>query len=125
MDIVARIIQLTEKKGVTRYEIAQATGISEATLARMWSGKTQKPQRDNVKLLAEYFEVNEDWLLTGEGNPERDEAQTNLNSIDMLREDLVDELKRRGRQIDDLIEQQSRLISIIETLSGSNQSRIG
>lgn len=125
MDTVARIIQLTEKKGVTRYEIAQATGISEATLARMWSGKTQKPQRDNVKLLAEYFEVNEDWLLTGEGNPERDEAQTNLNSIDMLREDLVDELKRRGRQIDDLIEQQSRLISIIETLSGSNQSRIG
>lgn len=94
-------------------------------MARMWSGKTQKPQRDNVKLLAEYFEVNEDWLLTGEGNPERDEAQTNLNSIDMLREDLVDELKRRGRQIDDLIEQQSRLISIIETLSGSNQSRIG
>ena len=67
MGLIDRIKQLSEKKGVTRYDIARATGISEASLSRIWNEQTSKPQQKTVKILAEYFNVNLNWLLTGEG----------------------------------------------------------
>lgn len=76
-------------------------------------------------------EINHIWLLTGEGEMIKDAEKSSLNSNsqndnDMLQQGLLDAIKRRDRQMDELLEQQKRLISIIETLSGaSNQSRVG
>lgn len=67
MEIFERIGQLIRDKGVTPYKISVDTGINQAILSRIINGTTKKPQYSTLKLLAEYFNVSIDWLLTGEG----------------------------------------------------------
>lgn len=67
MEILERILELIESKGVTPYEISAKTGISEAVLSRLLNGKTKKPNQNNIKILAKYFNISEDWLRTGVG----------------------------------------------------------
>lgn len=84
--------------------------------------------------------INESWLSTGEGEmlkalPDTNyitptNKQTNDMTIDRLLNALErrdEELAHRGRQMDELIDQQSRLISVIETMSGTpfKQSQVG
>ena len=67
MEIFERILELVETKGITPYEISSKTGISEAVLSRLLNGKTKKPNQNNIKTLAKYFNISEDWLRTGVG----------------------------------------------------------
>lgn len=67
MKISDRIRQLIDNKGVTAYVVSAKTGISQATLSRLLSDNTKKPNISNIEILAKYFEVNAKWLLTGEG----------------------------------------------------------
>jgi transcriptional regulator with XRE-family HTH domain len=53
---------LIKNKGVTAYEVSCGTGISESTLSRILN-KNTKPNIQNRKILAEYFNVNEDVFL--------------------------------------------------------------
>jgi len=64
-----RLTQLLKNKGVTRYVVSEYTGISESTLSRIIN-KNSKPNIENCKLLANYFNVSEEWLLTGSGEKE-------------------------------------------------------
>lgn len=61
-----RLKYLLEKEGVTAYRIWKDTAITKGTIANYLEGKTT-PNKSNVSLLASYFNVNEAWLLNGEG----------------------------------------------------------
>lgn len=61
-----RLKFLLEKEGVTAYRIWKDTAITKGTIANYIEGKTS-PNRSNVSILASYFNVNENWLLNGEG----------------------------------------------------------
>lgn len=87
-----RLRKLIDSKGVTAYVVASETGVSEATMSRLLNNSTSKPNIKNVKLLAKYFAVNSDWLLTGEG--------------EMIRNDTVQD----GDQWRALVESQQRTI---------------
>ena len=69
-----RLNELIEKKGVSRYQISKATGVTEATLSNYTKGKGN-PNTSIVKQLADYFEVSSDWLLRGNGEDEHPPAQ--------------------------------------------------
>ena len=67
MEISDRLKQLIELKHVTRYEISKATNISEGALSRLVNNKRAKPNIENMKKLANYFNTTIDWLKTGTG----------------------------------------------------------
>lgn len=78
-----RVKKLIENKGVTAYEVAAKTGISESTLSRIIS-KDSKPNLRNSEILAEYFEVSKQYLLTGVGDMEvikKENPQQNDESL--------------------------------------------
>lgn len=58
---------LIDNKRVTPYYLSKATGVSQATISRLKSDVTAKPNISTNKKIADYFNVNEEWLLTGEG----------------------------------------------------------
>jgi transcriptional regulator with XRE-family HTH domain len=69
MNIFDRIKQLAETRGVSMYAVSRDTGISQATLSRLKNQKTLNISPSSLEMLANYFSVNREWLLTGEGDP--------------------------------------------------------
>ncbi|WP_281645531.1 helix-turn-helix transcriptional regulator [Parendozoicomonas sp. Alg238-R29] len=63
---------------VTQRMLADAVGISQPSVYQMESGEIE-PRSKNIKKIAEYLKVEEDWLLTGKGNIEGEE---NLYIVD-------------------------------------------
>lgn len=62
-----RLVYLLKNKGITSYQLSAETGVSEGTLSRILSGKTQKLRESTLKKLADYFKINEEWLRIGSG----------------------------------------------------------
>lgn len=63
--ISQRLSYLIKEKGITQYQLSSAIGITEGTLSKILSGKTKKLRENTLKLLANYFNVSEDWLRMG------------------------------------------------------------
>lgn len=63
------LVKLIEERGVTAYQIAKATGLSNAALSRYKSGK-QDPAIDKLIAIADFFDVSTDYLLGRTSNPE-------------------------------------------------------
>ena len=62
---------LCEKNGVTPYKVGKETKIATSTLSDWKNGKST-PKQDKLKLIAEFFNVSVDFLMTGE-EPEKPE----------------------------------------------------
>ncbi len=101
-------------------------------------GKSRKEGRDlSDKVIEEilnyYTDINRIWLLTGEGNMLKEQSvstnfeNTNQQSENMTIQELLEAIKRRDQQMDEMLSQQGRLISIIENMSGTTikQSHVG
>lgn len=102
MEIGEILKKLLEEKGVTPYEVSADTGISQSTFSRMLN-KNTKPNQKNKRLLAEYFNVNPEFLVTGK---KRSVVQTKTVELDdglLERNDeiaaLVLYLKNNDRQL--------------------------
>ena len=67
MNIFSRIQELAEIKGISLYLLSQVTGISQSIFSRLKTESTGKLNRKNLGIVAEYFCVNPEWLLTGKG----------------------------------------------------------
>lgn len=55
---------LCEKNGITPYKVGKETGIATSTLSDWKNGKST-PKQDKLKLIADYFGVSVDYLMTG------------------------------------------------------------
>lgn len=64
-----RLALIKERKGIRNRDIAQALGITDASVSQFCSGRTQ-PSSQTIDQIAEKFNINADWLRTGEGKPE-------------------------------------------------------
>jgi transcriptional regulator with XRE-family HTH domain len=62
-----RYLHLIKEKDVTPYQISEETGISNTVLSKIKLEKVKKISNTTAKLLANYFGVNKEWLLTGKG----------------------------------------------------------
>lgn len=63
------LMKLIEERGVTAYQIAKATGLSNTALSRYKSGK-QDPAIDKLIAIADFFDVSTDYLLGRTDKPE-------------------------------------------------------
>lgn len=57
-----RLKELRKKSGLTKKEISQAVGISQAAISR-WESGLQVPQVDFAKILADFYGVSLEYLL--------------------------------------------------------------
>ena len=56
--------QLLQKFGVTTYQVSKATGIGQSTFSS-WKSRRNLISGDKAKLIADYFGVSVDYLMTG------------------------------------------------------------
>lgn len=71
------IDELKNQRKVYSYaDCARIIGIEKAELSRMMSGKRPVSQRCVDNMLASFPTINEEWLLTGEGNMLKDNASS-------------------------------------------------
>lgn len=57
--------KLLHEYGVTAYKVSKETGISQSTLSDWKSGKIT-PKADKLQIIADYFNVSLEYLMTGE-----------------------------------------------------------
>ena len=60
--------QLLQKHGVTTYQVSKATGISQSTFSN-WKSRRNLLSADKATLIANYFGVSLDYLMTGKDEP--------------------------------------------------------
>lgn len=58
----SKYVELRDKKGVTDYAVAQATGIGKSTFSDWKSGRS-KPKVEKLQKIADYFGVSIEKLL--------------------------------------------------------------
>ena len=63
-----RLSYLIDNKSITPYAIWRETGISQATLSNILNGKTKRASGKTLELLSKYFNVNKEWLRSGDVN---------------------------------------------------------
>ncbi|MDD4030126.1 MAG: helix-turn-helix transcriptional regulator [Bacteroidales bacterium] len=78
MSIGKRILQTIEDRGITQYQICADTGLDESVISRIIRGKTKKPRRKTIELIAKYLHVSSEWLLSGEGNMQPEKSPSDL-----------------------------------------------
>ncbi len=109
--------RLLDEKGLKNADVARATGISNMTLSDWKRGKST-PKQDKLKLIADYFGVTLDYLLTGE---EREiiveSAKENAKLIS-----LSSRIKEYALKLAELPkEKQDQIISLIDMLEDKKE----
>jgi len=65
-----RIKYLFDKEGLNAYTFYLQTKFDQATMGRILKGETKKPSTKTIKVIANYFQVSEAWLLRGDVSPQ-------------------------------------------------------
>lgn len=71
--------KLLNERGMTAYRFSQETGITTGTLSS-WKVGRYTPKKEKMQIIADYFDVPLDYLLTGvmPKSAELDETEMNL-----------------------------------------------
>lgn len=131
--IIERFIKYMDFKGLNDNRVTVDCGLSVGLIGKARKGASDLGRNTIEKILRVYTDLNRDWLLTGKGNMLKEESvstnseNTNQQSDDMTVQELLEAIKRRDRQMDEMLSQQGRLIDVIEALSGTSikQSDVG
>ena len=57
MDVIARIVELMEAKGWTKYRLAKKSGISQSTIANIFR-RNSVPDVSTIEMLCDGFEIS-------------------------------------------------------------------
>ena len=88
--------KLLERYNVTAYKVAKDTGLSTSMLTN-WKKGRYKPKQDKLQIIADYFGVSLEYLLTGK-EPEKD-WEPKLTEKD--EQDIQKKLEETLNQLDD------------------------
>lgn len=100
-----RILHLRKELRITQGEFASRLGFSQANLSAIESGKTPLTE-SNVNLICLTFDVNKDWLTTGDG-----EMFTNTAMADEQWRNLFENFKKLSKQ------GQSSIVAVAEKMA--------
>ncbi len=73
MEIHKRIIEVRKHSGLNQADFAKKLNLTQSLISRLESGKTPIIEQ-NIKLISLTFGVREEWLRSGEGEMENNEA---------------------------------------------------
>lgn len=86
--MIEKIKKLIKEKNVTPYAISKSTGVSEATLSRILSGKTKRP---NASTLASVFSFLEDYSSENSAKNKNNTQDFSLEFLTMLEDALLND----------------------------------
>jgi transcriptional regulator with XRE-family HTH domain len=113
-DIYERFEELLKMRGVTTYQVSQATGIATSTFSNWKKGK-YTPKRPKLKLIADFFGISVDYFIMGR-EVEDDFKEGNDHLIAQIRCDV--ELSRVLPKYFELSENKKKhIIELIDYLS--------
>ena len=69
MSVGSRIKKLRLEMGLDQGELARAAKIKQSTLSDLERGDSQRPRGDTLVRLASILQVDQEWLMTGNGLP--------------------------------------------------------
>lgn len=126
-----RFAELMKEKGVTAYKVSSDTGIAQSTLSDWKSGKIT-PKIDKLILLADYFDVDVEYLVGNSNVRKKEMSNEELQFVrqqgDMLYEHEINEaLQTITKAINNrpkLTSQEQRLLTYFQMLSGDMQDRL-
>ena len=95
MNTVERILDLMEKTKTTDIMLIKSIGLSNGQVGK-WRNGTAKPSAENIKKLADYFNVSTDYLL---GRTDEETSKDALkyalfNGADGITDDMYEEVLR-------------------------------
>lgn len=61
-----QILLLLDELDITQYDLADVARVDQSTISRYIKGDIY-PSKRVLKLITDYYKVNQHWLLTGEG----------------------------------------------------------
>ena len=65
-DLSTRISIVVKESGLTKTDFGKKVNLSQPTITKLMNG-TQNPSERTLIDISDKFQVNEDWLRTGEG----------------------------------------------------------
>jgi len=77
----SKLKKAREKTGFTQREVEAETGIKQSRLAGYEIGRTQ-PDIETIGILADFYEIDVNWLLGTKGRPSESNYQ---NIVDRIR----------------------------------------
>jgi repressor LexA len=97
MTFSKRLQSLIISKNIQQKDIARALKIHENRIGEWLSEKVKKPRAATIAKLADYFNVNPDWLATGEGPQQHEMSQVTKDArLEFLEKEWK---KNRGRDL--------------------------
>lgn len=118
-----------QRKVYSDADFARIVDIPRGDLSQMMSKKRKVSKRCVSNLLSEFPEINEEWLMTGEGEMLKNSASAGNNSMSIAGEEikgnkitvnndntialLVAEMAAQRRLTEKVLEQNSELIAVI------------
>lgn len=88
-----RIKEVRKVLNLSQKDFAKRIGVTQPSLSDMENGRTINIDNRNIKLICQEFNVNEEWLRTGQGEMFNTKNENIL--IDLLQKHNLDELDRR------------------------------
>lgn len=113
-----RLSFILEKRGVTRYELANEAGVCESTLCRIMSGEQERIHKKTAVNIANYLRISEKWLRLGVGNYE-DSASSGAamgTNVVIPIEELWCAYQNKEKQLEKVISMLEEQIKINEAL---------
>lgn len=118
---------------VSTYRIGKESGLSRVSYENYMNGK-QKPSIENAIIIARYFKISIEWLLTGEGDIKPSENIPSSDIVLHLKEELKElrtkneELNREIGYLEGQLKEIKKLVpkeesAICATASGSTSEK--
>jgi len=108
-EMAERFAAVREKIGIKQAEFAEALGISRPTIAGLEKGYAKITER-NIKTVCQVYNINENWLKTGQGAM----FNTAFSQADPINED-EEELIRMFRKLS--LQTKRTILEIVHKLS--------
>ena len=70
MEHTENILRIIEERGITSYNLAKETGISESLFSKWREKPSSKVTSQNLQLIADYLNCSVDYLLGRTDSPE-------------------------------------------------------
>ena len=78
---MTNLFRLMDKRGIKAIQLSKDTGISSGLISE-WKKGLKTPAAKNLKILCEYFDVSEAFILGYTNEPNEKSAQSEENALD-------------------------------------------
>ena len=119
-------INYLENRGINDNQVTVDCGLSVGLIGKARKRKNDLGRNTIEKILKRYRDLNRDWLLTGKGEMLNSETkEPNSNEEDMQMKELIAAFRENREMLAEALDQNSRLIGVIERMQGIDRSATG